>query len=66
MPKSTKCKSAAFEAIHRSASVQCKVGAINKATMRRFDESCLVVPPAIAPEQIKRLRTAARKPGRAP
>lgn len=56
MPKSTQYKSDAFEAIHRSAAALHKVGAINKATMRHFDESCLAVPPTIAPQQIKQLR----------
>jgi len=56
MPKSAKYKSDAFQAIHQSAAALHKVGAINKATMRHFDESCLAVPPVIAPEQIKRLR----------
>jgi putative transcriptional regulator len=52
-------KSDAFEAIHTSAAALQKVGAIDKATMREFDESCLVTPPAIAPKQIKRIREAA-------
>ena len=52
-------KSDAFEAIHASASALHKVGAIDKATMREFDDSCLVVPPAIAPVQIKRIRERA-------
>lgn len=56
MPKSSKYKSDAFQAIHQSAAALHKVGAINKATMRHFDESCLAVPTVIAPEQIKRLR----------
>jgi putative transcriptional regulator len=51
-----KFKSDAFEAIHSSASAMLKVGAINKATMRDFDESCLTVPPVIAPAAIKQLR----------
>lgn len=32
-----------------------RLGAVNKATMREFDESCLAAPPALAPRQIKRL-----------
>jgi len=32
------------------------VGAIDQATMRRFDESCLTVPAPIEPRQIKKLR----------
>ena len=51
-----KFKSDAFEAIHSSASAMFKVGAINKATMRHFDKSCLTVPTAFAPAEIKELR----------
>jgi putative transcriptional regulator len=51
-------KSDAFEAIHASASALRSVGAIDKATMRQFDESCLSVPTTFEPRQIKRLREA--------
>jgi putative transcriptional regulator len=56
MTAKRKFKSDAFEAIHSSASALHKVGAVDKATMRHFDESCLDVPPAIKPAQIKKLR----------
>ena len=59
MTTKRKFKSDAFEAIHASAAALHQVGAIDKATMRGFDESCLVVPPAIAPKQIKRIREQA-------
>ena len=52
----TKFKSDAFEAIHTSASALLKIGAISKTTMRGFDESCLVQPAEIKPQQIKKLR----------
>jgi putative transcriptional regulator len=39
-----KFKSDAFEAIHSSASALRRVGAIDKATMRDFDDACLDVP----------------------
>ena len=48
----------AFEAIHASASAMLKVGAIDKATMRSFDENCLAVPTKITPASIKLLREA--------
>jgi len=48
-------KSDIDEAIHSSASAMFKVGAIDKATMRDFDASCLA-PAAIKPRQIKALR----------
>lgn len=51
-----KFNSDAFEAIHSSASAMFKVGAIDKATMRDFDETCLTVTPAMAPAEIKQLR----------
>ena len=51
-----KFKSDAFEAIHTSASALLKIGAISKTTMRSFDESCLVQPTEIKPQQIKKLR----------
>jgi putative transcriptional regulator len=49
MSAKRKFKSDAFEAIHSSASALFKVGAIDKATMRDFDET-------IAPAAIKQLR----------
>ena len=51
-------KSDAFAAIHASASALHKVGAIDKATMRGFDASCLSVPPAFTPKDIRHLREA--------
>jgi putative transcriptional regulator len=52
----TKFKSGAFEAIHSSATALFQVGAVDKATMRHFDESCLSVPSSIGPHEIKRIR----------
>ena len=56
MTTKTKFKSDAFEAIHSSAKALYKVGGIDKATLRNFDASCLVVPTEIDPEQIKKIR----------
>lgn len=56
MRKAKKYKSDAFEAIHSSASALYKVGAINKATMRGFDENCLSVPAKFRPDEIKAIR----------
>jgi putative transcriptional regulator len=56
MAAKRKFKSRAFEAIHSSASALYEVGAIDKATMRHFDESCLSVPAPIEPQQIKKIR----------
>ena len=44
MTTKRKFKSEVFEAIHSSASAILKVGALDKATMRHFDASCLAVP----------------------
>lgn len=60
MTTKPKFKSDALEAIHSSASAMYKVGAIDKTTMRGFDESCLVSPPPLKPTQIKRLRQRLR------
>lgn len=60
MATKRKFKSNAFEAIHSSAAALYKVGAIDKTTMRHFDESCLTAPPALKPGQIKKLRTRLR------
>jgi putative transcriptional regulator len=56
MAAKSRFKNDAFEAIHSSASAMFKVGVIDKATMRHFDETCLTTPPAIAPAEIKRRR----------
>jgi len=56
MTNKLKFKSDAFEAIHSSASAMFRVGAIDKATMREFDESCLSVPTPLEPRRIKRIR----------
>lgn len=56
MTTNRKFKSDAFEAIHASASALHRVGAMDKATMRQFDELCLSVPAPLEPRQIKQLR----------
>jgi putative transcriptional regulator len=56
--KKNKFESDAFAAIHASATALHKVGAINKATMRDFDETCLAVSPALSPRDIQHLRQA--------
>lgn len=49
-------RSEAFEAIHSSVSGMLRAGTIGMETMRSFDQSCLVSPPALDPAQIKQLR----------
>lgn len=51
-----KFKSDAFEAIHSAASALHRVGAIDKGTMRAFDEASLIKPTVFAPGEIKQLR----------
>lgn len=60
MAAKSKFKSDAFEAIHSSASAMYHVGAIDKATMRSFDEACLTAPSPISPREIKRIREKQR------
>lgn len=56
MPKKPKFKSDAFAAIHSAVQGLYHAEAIDKITMREFDESCLVVPTEIEPQQIKLIR----------
>ena len=51
-------RSDAFGAIHSSAAGMFRAGTIDKTTMRRFDDLCLKVPPALEPAEIKQLREA--------
>lgn len=51
-----KYKSDAFESIHLSAVALARVGAIDKATMKEFDEACLAKTPELKASQIKRIR----------
>jgi putative transcriptional regulator len=54
----TRFKSDISEALHSSAVMLHKVGALDKATMRDFDARHLVMPGAIEPGEIKQLREA--------
>lgn len=56
MTNKHKFKSDAFEAIHDAAQGLYRAGTLDKATMREFDESCLMTLPVIAPEQIRQIR----------
>jgi len=56
MKTKSKYKSGAFEAVHSAAEGMYRSGTINKATLRHFDETCLVVPTKMSPKQIKKLR----------
>jgi putative transcriptional regulator len=60
MTTKRKFKSDAFEAIHTSAQAMFKVGAINKTTLREFDEACLSVTSEMDPKAIKKIRERSR------
>jgi putative transcriptional regulator len=59
MKGKAKFKSGAFEAIHGAAQRLHRVGTIDKATMRGFDETCLAVPQVSPPDETKRIREGA-------
>ena len=53
---SKKYKSDAMESIHETMSALYDVGAIDKRTMREFDEACLTPIRALKPNEIKTIR----------
>ena len=53
---SKKYRSDAMAAIHETMEALHKVGAIDKQTMRRFDDTCLTPVQPLSPKQIKLLR----------
>jgi putative transcriptional regulator len=50
---SKKYRSDAMAAIHETMAALHKVGAIDKQTMRRFDDACLTPVQPLSPKQIK-------------
>ncbi len=56
MGTSRRFRSEAAGAIHSAVTGMYRAGTIDKATMRKFDESCLTQPPAIDAKRIKRIR----------
>ena len=56
MKTKMKFKNDLYESAHASASALYKVGAIDKATMRMFDEKCIAKTPVFKPVQIKKIR----------
>ena len=56
MKRAGKYRSDAFAAIHEAAEALHHVGAIDKVTMRGFDETCLEVVEEIKPSEIRALR----------
>ena|SRR5260370_19561737 len=53
---SKKYRSDAMAAIHETMEALHKVGAIDKQTMRQFDDACLTPMQTLSPKQIKALR----------
>ena len=51
-----KYRSDAFAAIHETMEALQEVGAIDKQTMREFDDACLTPVQVLSPEEIKSLR----------
>ncbi len=49
-------KSEAMEAVHEMMKGFHQSGAIDKRTMREFDEACLTPTPALSPAEIKAIR----------
>jgi len=49
-------KSDAFAAIHETMEELQEIGAIDKQTMREFDETCLTPVRVLSPEEIKTIR----------
>lgn len=53
---SKKYRSHAMAAVHETMEALHDVGAVNKQTMRRFDEACLTPVRPLTPEEIKAIR----------
>ncbi len=53
---SKKYRSDAFAAIHESMEALHDIGAVDKQTMREFDEACLTQVQVLEPHEIKELR----------
>ena len=51
-----KYRSEAFAAIHETMEALHDIGAVDKQTMREFDEACLTMVRALSPEEIKAIR----------
>jgi putative transcriptional regulator len=58
--KTKKYRSDAFESLHSAAKGLFNVGAIDKATMRRFDLACLTPVDPLKPNAIRSIRSKAR------
>lgn len=57
--KKAKFRSRAAEAAHETIAGLHRIGAVEKTTMREFDDSCLTKVEALSPAMIKTIRTKA-------
>jgi putative transcriptional regulator len=57
-PRKKAYRSDALRALHLAAKDLHAVGALDKATMRRFDMACLTPVESLRPEEIKHIREA--------
>jgi putative transcriptional regulator len=55
-----KYRSDAFAAIHETMEALHEIGAVDKQTMREFDEACLAPAQAMSPDEIRALRERER------
>lgn len=55
-----KYRSDAFAAIHETMDALQEIGAVDKQTMREFDEACLTPVLMLAPEEIREIRLRER------
>lgn len=55
-----KYRSDAFAAIHETMEALHEIGAVDKQTMREFDEACLTPVLMLAPEEIREIRLRER------
>jgi putative transcriptional regulator len=53
-------KSEAMAAVHQMMEGAYEIGAIDKKTMREFDEGCLIAAPILQPEEIRAIRESER------
>jgi putative transcriptional regulator len=60
MASEKKYRSEAFAAIHETMEALHEVGAIDRRTMRQFDEACLTPVQALSPEEIRSIRERER------
>ncbi len=56
MSETTQYRSDAFAAIHETMEALQQIGAIDKTTMRNFDQTCLEPAPELSLEEMRALR----------